>query len=133
MKTYIKNILKHEIVNNIRTLKIEKLYGFFLDKNYNICDTIELSKGNKNAVFLDQEKFIFIEKKYTELNSINFVIMHNHPPISILKALVYPSEKDIIATYKIAQYCIKNNINLLDHIIVSKESYFSFAENDLFK
>jgi len=51
------------------------------------------------------------------------VIAHNHPSGS-----VRPSKADEALTQKILQGSKYMDIKLLDHIIVGREGYFSFAD-----
>lgn len=54
------------------------------------------------------------------------ILFHNHPTGN-----TNPSAEDIKSTRKIAEACKIMGIQLLDHIIVSKYSYFSFLEHNL--
>lgn len=56
------------------------------------------------------------------------VISHNHPGGNPA-----PSEADIKTTRRIKQASEILGIALLDHIIISKNNYYSFLENDLLK
>jgi len=51
------------------------------------------------------------------------IIAHNHPSGSLL-----PSKEDILTTRKLSKAFFTVRIELLDHIIVSDEGYFSFQE-----
>ena len=54
------------------------------------------------------------------------IFAHNHPSGNLT-----PSKKDIELTLEMQELLEKVDIKLLDHIIVSDESYFSFYENGL--
>ena len=51
------------------------------------------------------------------------ILCHNHPSGNL-----EPSAEDSAATYRIKKAYEVMNIQLLDHIIVTPESYFSFAD-----
>ena len=54
------------------------------------------------------------------------ILMHNHP-----SGLCYPSSADIYATEKLAYLSTSFSFKLLDHVIVTKNEYFSFQEAGL--
>jgi DNA repair protein RadC len=54
------------------------------------------------------------------------LLIHNHPSGDIL-----PSEEDKRITGTISEATTTMDIHLLDHIIVGRDGYFSFVENDL--
>lgn len=59
-------------------------------------------------------------------NAKSIVLIHNHPSGKTL-----PSDKDKQITRRITEACEYIDVNVIDHIIVSNESSFSFAENFL--
>jgi len=59
-------------------------------------------------------------------NASNVIIAHNHP-----SGTLKPSSKDIEITEKIKHGLSLLDINLLDHIIITSESFTSFANQDL--
>nr|WP_174507360.1 DNA repair protein RadC [Acinetobacter sp. Marseille-Q1620] len=60
-------------------------------------------------------------------HAVHIVIAHNHP-----QGTAQPSEQDLILTQEIFRACQLVEIHLLDHIIISSNQTFSFAEHDLF-
>jgi DNA repair protein RadC len=56
-------------------------------------------------------------------NASAIIIAHNHPSGNTI-----PSEDDNILTKKIKLACEIMDILLLDHLIVSKEGYYSYAD-----
>lgn len=54
------------------------------------------------------------------------ILVHNHP-----SGQLRPSQADKEITKKIAQAGEHLEIRLLDHIIITRESYFSFADDGL--
>jgi DNA repair protein RadC len=67
-----------------------------------------------------------ILKKALEENAISIILGHNHPSGSLR-----PSKADEEFTHKIKKGAGYLDIKLLDHIIVSEEGYFSFADQGL--
>ena len=59
--------------------------------------------------------------------SIGIILAHNHP-----SGNTKPSEGDIELTEKMSEAGKLLNIKVLDHVIITKNSYYSFADNGLF-
>jgi DNA repair protein RadC len=67
-----------------------------------------------------------IFKKALLNNATGIIIGHNHP-----SGNVKPSEEDKNLTKRIKAICGIMDINLLDHIIIGMNNYFSFAEEGI--
>ena len=61
-------------------------------------------------------------------NAAAIIVSHNHP-----SGNCQPSEEDVAVTGILEKVSIIMGIELLDHVIVSRESYFSFLENKKLK
>ncbi|MBR7064382.1 MAG: hypothetical protein IKI31_04480, partial [Treponema sp.] len=59
-------------------------------------------------------------------NAAALIVCHNHPSGSC-----EPSEEDILATQNLIDASKIIGISLLDHIIINRDSYFSFLEHNL--
>ena len=55
-----------------------------------------------------------------------FVLVHNHPSGNPL-----PSPEDVDRSFRLAKDMQELGITMLDHIIVSREGYYSFRESKL--
>jgi DNA repair protein RadC len=67
-----------------------------------------------------------ILKKALESHAVNMILCHNHPSGNLK-----PSKADEDLTYKIREAARFFDIKVIDHIIVSHEGYFSFADEGL--
>jgi DNA repair protein RadC len=67
-----------------------------------------------------------ILKKALELYAVNIILCHNHPSGNLK-----PSKADEELTYKIREAARFFDIKVIDHIIVSTEGYFSFADEGM--
>jgi DNA repair protein RadC len=67
-----------------------------------------------------------ILKKALETHAVNLILCHNHPSGNLK-----PSKSDEELTYKIRDAARFFDIKVIDHIIVSHEGYFSFADEGL--
>ncbi len=89
----------------------EKIKG----KKLTLEDVVDEENGYKNIV----EKSIDYKAK-------SVIISHNHP-----SGNYRPSRSDIELTQTLKSTLGMLDIRLIDHIIVTKESYFSFLEEGL--
>jgi DNA repair protein RadC len=67
-----------------------------------------------------------ILRKALEQDAVSLVLCHNHPSGSLR-----PSRADEQLTQKIKEAASFLDITVLDHIIVSEDGYFSFADEGL--
>lgn len=91
----------------------------FLDTQNQLIHYEILSKDyiNSNTLFLRNLAELAI--KY---NAINIVIVHNNPSGNLV-----PTDYDIKITHDISDTLATIDINLVDHIIISKNGYISLA------
>jgi DNA repair protein RadC len=95
----------------------------FVNRANHVLGIHDLSIGGLTGTVVDIRILLAIALKSL---SSGIVLAHNHPSGNIK-----PSQADISITKKISQACKLLEIQLLDHIIVTKEDYFSFADNGL--
>lgn len=98
----------------------EELWVILLNSTNHITKCEIISSGGLNWTIIDQR---IILKKALENLSSSIIIVHNHPSGSPL-----PGKSDIESTQKLKKGCDLLNINLLDHIIVTENFFYSFAE-----
>lgn len=82
-----------------------------------------ISKGGITGTVADPR---IILKKALEEEAVSIILCHNHPSGSLK-----PSRADEELTQKIKEASRYFDIKVLDHIIVSDEGYFSFADEGL--
>jgi DNA repair protein RadC len=82
-----------------------------------------ISKGGITATIADPR---LILKKALEEDAVKLVLSHNHP-----SGCSKPSKADEALTQKIAEAAQFLDIKVIDHIIVSDEGYYSFADEGL--
>ena len=58
-----------------------------------------------------------------KLNATYIIVMHNHP-----SGDTHPSKEDVIMTERLVQTGELIGIKVVDHIIISCESYYSFYD-----
>jgi DNA repair protein RadC len=95
----------------------------FLNRANKIKHFEIVSKGGIAGTVADPR--IILKKAILEEAS-SIILSHNHP-----SGNVKPSKADEDITQKIKQAAALIDIKVLDHIIVSDEGYFSFADEGL--
>ncbi|NQY04725.1 MAG: DNA repair protein RadC [Flavobacteriaceae bacterium] len=98
----------------------EEFWVVYLNNANRVIEKSQLSKGGITGTIVDVR---LVLKKALQLGSVNIIISHNHPSGSLK-----PSVTDIELTRKISIACNSVDIKLLDHVIISKEGYYSFAD-----
>lgn len=108
---------------NIGFLNQEEFFVVFLNNNGKIIKATTLFKGTGDKAIIGVEE---IYRHALILKAKSIVIAHNHP-----SGNTNPSNEDIKITKRIKEGCELLGLNLLDHIIISSTSYYSFKRNNL--
>ena len=95
----------------------------FLNRANKIVHFEVISEGGITGTVADPR---IILKKALENNATGIILCHNHPSGNLK-----PSNADEILTQKIKNAASFSDILVTDHIIVSHEGYFSFADQGL--
>lgn len=116
-----------EIANYLKTVLKDNAHEvfavLFLNRANKILHFEIVSSGGLTGTVADPR---IILKKALETGATSIVLSHNHPSGSLK-----PSRADEELTQKIKQAALYLDIRVLDHIIVSDEGYFSFADEGL--
>ncbi len=108
--------------NKIGNKQQEYFYCVYLDtKNHIIKDKL-LFVGTINESLVHPRE---IFKEAYLLSASSIICIHNHPTGDI-----NPSNNDIIITRQLKEAGILLGIKVLDHIIIGKDNYFSFNDNN---
>ena len=100
--------------------KHEVFAVIFLNRSNKINHYEIISEGGITGTVADPR---IILKKALEHDAVSLVLCHNHPSGSLK-----PSRQDEELTNKIKEASKYFDIKVLDHIIVSEEGYYSFAD-----
>jgi DNA repair protein RadC len=95
----------------------------YLNRGNRIISLETISEGGLTGTVADPR---IILKKALEQDATALVLCHNHPSGNLM-----PSKADEQLTHKIKQAAALMDIQVLDHIIVSQEGYFSFADEGI--
>jgi DNA repair protein RadC len=102
---------------------VEQFKMLFLNRANRVVGFLEVSSGGITGTVADPRIILVGALKVL---ACSIVLAHNHPSGNLS-----PSRADEELTKKIKHACNYHDIKLLDHIIISDESYFSFADEGL--
>ena len=105
----------------VGTLPHEEFWVLYLNNSNKVLSKFQISKGGITATLVDV-RLLF--KKAIEIGAVAIIICHNHP-----SGKINPSIEDKNLTKKIKLGGMSLDIKLLDHLIITEKSYFSFADN----
>lgn len=101
----------------------EEFKVLLLNRNNQVLGIYPLSKGGTSGTTVDAKLVFSVALK---CNASSIIIAHNHPSCSL-----NPSEADKIITKKLKKAGQYLDIVLLDHLIITKDDFFSFNDNGL--
>ncbi|WP_313004219.1 JAB domain-containing protein [Chryseobacterium gleum] len=109
---------------NLNTIEMfEEAKVMFLNNALKVIGIYSLSKGGISSSVVDIRLILSIALKSI---STHIILIHNHPSTNLK-----PSKADMDITSKLKTACEFLEIKLLDHLIINKESYYSFADEGL--
>ncbi|MBL6658218.1 MAG: DNA repair protein RadC [Flavobacteriales bacterium] len=101
----------------------EQFWILLLNRANKIIESKNISKGGISATVVDP-KLIFSSALQEKASGI--ILFHNHP-----SGNVSPSKSDIALTTKLKDGGKLLEINIIDHIIIGQNTYFSFADEQM--
>lgn len=103
--------------------QIESFVVVYLDRANHIIRQETISEGGITGTVADPR---IILKKALDHHAVSIILCHNHPSGNLK-----PSKADEQLTNKIKNAAAFLDIQVMDHIIVSEEGYYSFADEGL--
>lgn len=102
---------------------VEQFKVMLLNRANKVLGVFEVSTGSTTATVADP-KIIFAAA--IKANASGIIIAHNHPSGNLS-----PSQQDIDLTRKVKDGGKILEVQLLDHVIITTESYYSFADEGI--
>ena len=118
-----KEVLLKYLRNKIGYEDVEKFYVIYLSSSNEVIAFEESSSGTLDRSSIYPRE---IYKRVIMENAKSIIIAHNHP-----SGNTCPSKCDIDITNEIAKGLKNFGALLLEHIIITRDSYFSFLEEGL--
>lgn len=101
----------------------EFCWVMLLSKSRQVLGISQIAAGSTSAALINKKEIFQLALK---TNASYILICHNHPSGSLK-----PSKGDFELTQEIFSFGSMIDIEVLDHIIITSESYYSFAEDGL--
>lgn len=108
------------IFNQDTFLWREEFFLICLNNSNEVIGYYKLSEGGITGTVVDVRMLFNIALK---LSCTGILICHNHPSGKLI-----PSDADINITNKIKTGCGVFDISLVDHLIITKDGYYSFND-----
>ncbi len=110
-------------LSDMRDLKKEHLVALYLNAKNQLVHKETISMGTLNANLVHPREVFEPALKYS---AAQIIAAHNHP-----SGDPKPSEDDLEVTKRLTEAGKMMGIELMDHVIISKTSHFSFKEEKL--
>ena len=112
--------LAHKIQQEIGHKKQEHLVALYLNTQNEIIHQQTIFIGTVNRSIAEPREILHYALKHM---ATSIILAHNHP-----SGAVFPSKNDDEVTHRFLEACEVMGLNLLDHLIVSEENYYSYRE-----
>ena len=113
---YLKTVWDSENMKIFEEFKV-----IYLNQSNKVLGVRTISQGGIASTVVDLRIILSIALKSL---ATSIILSHNHPSGNLV-----PSNPDKVLTAKIKKACELLDIGLLDHVIISSDSYYSFADN----
>jgi DNA repair protein RadC len=129
LETFDKSVVTNsrDVAHYLRALlrdrPAEVFAVLYLSQSNRIIHFNIVSEGGITGTIVDPRLII---KKALEEDAVNLILCHNHPSGNL-----QPSAADQLLTRKIKDAARLFDITILDHIIVSEEGFYSFADEGI--
>jgi DNA repair protein RadC len=101
----------------------EEFWVIYVNNSNKVLRKLQLSKGGITGTLVDV-RLAF--KSALEIGAVAILLVHNHP-----SGTLKPSAADKNLTDKIKTAGLSLDVKVLDHIIITEDAYFSFADEGM--
>jgi DNA repair protein RadC len=99
----------------------EEFFIILLNRANEVIGCSKISEGGYSGTIADGKMIFSTALLHTNANAI--ILAHNHP-----SGQLKPSDTDIRLTNKLVQFGEMIDLPILDHLIITAEGYYSFAD-----
>ena len=107
----------------IGDIEREEFWAIYLNQSNRVIRKERLSAGGITGTLVDVR---LIMKGALLCNATGIIISHNHP-----SGNEKPSKEDNLITEQVKKAADTLNIRLLDHVIITSNTYYSYVDNDM--
>jgi DNA repair protein RadC len=120
---YIRTALQaYEYVCDMTSSKKEQLRGLYLNSHYEVIHDEVISIGSLTANIVHPRE-VFLPA--VERGAVAVIVAHNHP-----SGKAEPTMEDIAVTQQLSAAGKILGIELLDHLVVTRDAYYSILESE---
>ncbi|MHA7843346.1 MAG: RadC family protein [Winogradskyella sp.] len=101
----------------------EEFWILYLNNSNKVIQKNQLSKGGITGTLVDVR---LVLKSALEVGATSLILCHNHP-----SGTLKPSQADKDITQKLKTAAQSLDIKVLDHLIITEKTYFSFADESI--
>ncbi|OCG49660.1 hypothetical protein A9G35_11020 [Gilliamella sp. Choc5-1] len=114
------SVTHHYLASRLANKDREIFMVIFLDNQHHVISSEEMFVGTYNCVEVHPREVV---RRALQHNAAALILAHNHP-----SGIAEPSQADRHLTQKIEEVCELVDIRIIDHIVIGKGEYVSFAE-----
>ena len=107
----------------IGDIEKEEFWAIYLNSSNRVICKERLSIGGIACTYVDVRLII---KEALLCNATGIIISHNHP-----SGNEKPSKEDNLITEQVKKAAETLNIRLIDHVIITSSTYYSYMDNDM--
>ena len=115
--------MKDYLTHNLRERNREVFMVIFLDGQNQVIKMEELFIGTLTTSAIYPREVV---QKVLDYDAANVILVHNHPSGNLT-----PSNSDRAVTKKLQTALTAIDVDILDHLIVGGNEFFSFADHKL--
>lgn len=113
-------LVRQLMLPTFQNLQHEECWVLFLNGKSRLIGQEKISSGSLEKTVVDTRRIL---RRAIEKQSRHVIMVHNHPD-----GTIQPSEADIRQTDILRKALSAVEITLLDHVIVTNDNFFSFAQ-----
>lgn len=114
-------LVKNYCIAYLGPLAIEHCLALYLDTQFQLLNTEEVAKGTLNQASVYPRE---IAKAAIRHHAAAIILAHNHP-----SGLCIPSQSDLRLTQHLKQALALIDVQLVDHLIITRQQAYSMAEH----
>jgi len=107
----------------LRGLDHEECWAIFLNRANYVIGRERMSVGGMDSTVMDAKSIL---RRAIERKASGVILVHNHPSGSAL-----PGQADITQTGILKRTLASCDVQLVDHVVVAEDSWYSFADETL--
>ena len=112
------------MIPTMKGMAHEEFWVLFLNKHNRLLAKQKLSSGGLDSTVIDNR---MVMQAALQRNAVSIILIHNHP-----SGDPRPSNGDVSCTEKLKKATAGFGVTFLDHVIISDDSFFSFADDRMY-